>query len=63
MQSKYSAQGYITLWIPNSPNQQRLKYIRDIIAEPQQLRKEFEKYFDEETAKASASSNNDNNPT
>ncbi|MBR5036929.1 MAG: HD domain-containing protein [Prevotella sp.] len=61
MQNKYSTNGYITLWIPNSPNEKSLKLIRDIIAQPQLLRQEFEKYYDEETAKAST--HNDNNPT
>ena len=61
MQNKYSTNGYITLWIPNSPNEKSLKLIRDIIAQPQLLRQEFEKYYDEETAKASTP--NDNNPT
>ena len=48
MQNKYSAQGYITLWIPNSPNEQYLKQIRSIIANKDLLRQEFDKYYDEE---------------
>ncbi|MBR1503778.1 MAG: HD domain-containing protein [Prevotella sp.] len=48
MQSKYSKEGYIRLWIPNSPNAKRLNALRDIIAQPDQLRKEFERLFDEE---------------
>ena len=49
MQSKYSKDGYIKLWIPNSPNAQRLNALRNIIAQPEQLRKEFERLFDDET--------------
>ena len=48
MQSKYSKDGYIKLWIPNSPNAQRLNALRNIIAQPEQLRKEFERLFDDE---------------
>jgi uncharacterized protein len=49
MQSKYSKDGYIKLWIPNSPNAQRLKALRNIIAQPEQLCKEIERLFDDET--------------
>lgn len=49
MQSKYSKDGYIKLWIPNSPNAQRLNALRNIIALPEQLRKEFERLYDDET--------------
>ena len=48
MHSKYSKDGYIRLWIPNSPNAKRLNALRDIIAQPEQLRKEFERLFDDE---------------
>ncbi|MBR1469061.1 MAG: HD domain-containing protein [Prevotella sp.] len=49
LQNKYSAHGYITLWIPNSPNEQHLKQIRNIIADPKRLREEFEKIYKNET--------------
>ena len=32
MDEKYSYNGYIRLWIPGSPNEQKLKELRDIIA-------------------------------
>jgi uncharacterized protein len=48
MDNKYSANGYLRLWIPGSPNEQKLKELRDIIANPQQLRAYFEKYYEEE---------------
>jgi len=48
MDNKYSANGYIRLWIPGSSNEQRLKELRDIIANTQQLRSYFEKYYEEE---------------
>ena len=49
MENKYSAHGYIKLWIQNSPNQEALRVIREIIVDKTLLRKEFDKYFGEET--------------
>ena len=48
MDNKYSAHGYIKLWIANSPNRDALQQIREIIADRQALRREFDKYFGEE---------------
>jgi len=48
MDEKYSVNGYIRLWIPGSPNEQRLNELRNIIANPTLLRKHFEKCYDEE---------------
>jgi uncharacterized protein len=45
MQEKYSNNGYIKLWIPNSPNEKKLKAVRDIIENPTLLREQFEKYY------------------
>jgi uncharacterized protein len=45
MIAKYSSTGYIRLWIPNSPNQAKLKQIQDIIADEKQLRKWFDSIF------------------
>lgn len=45
MLEKYSAQGYIRLWITNSPNEKKLKAIRQTIENPTLLRKEFDKYY------------------
>lgn len=50
MEEKYSARGYITLWIPNSPNEKKLKEVRDIIANKKQLREVFERIYDKEKA-------------
>ena len=52
MDSKYSKDGYIRLWIPNSPNAKKLNELRELIAQPQQLRAAFDKCFEEETAAA-----------
>lgn len=54
MDQKYSAHGYIRLWIPGSANEQRLNELRAVIANPEALRQRFDKYFDEETAAASS---------
>jgi uncharacterized protein len=45
MQQKYSASGYIKLWIPGSQNEQHLAELRRIISDKTLLRREFEKYF------------------
>ena len=49
MDNKYSAHGYIRLWIPGSPNEKRLSQLRDIISNPQKLRLMFNQYYEEET--------------
>ena len=48
MEQKYSAHGYIRLWIPGSANEERLKELRAIIADEKLLRQQFERYFLEE---------------
>ena len=50
LKNKYSAQGYITLWIPNSPNEQHLRELRNIIADPKRLRHEFERVYEREVS-------------
>ena len=49
MDEKYSAHGYIRLWIPGSPNEEKLNELRRVIADPAALRQQFDRYFDEET--------------
>ena len=48
MDNKYSKNGYIRLWIPNSPNERKLNELRNLITQPQKLRIEFERIFAEE---------------
>jgi uncharacterized protein len=48
MQEKYSASGYIKLWISPSPNEENLRQLRNLIAQPAELRKVFDKIFAEE---------------
>ncbi len=50
MDNKYSKDGYIRLWIPNSPNARKLNELRDLIAQPDRLRETFERVFAEESA-------------
>lgn len=45
MDNKYSKDGYIKLWIPNSPNATRLNNLRNLIAHPAELRKAFDRIF------------------
>lgn len=47
MDEKYSANGYIKLWIPNSPNEQKIKTVREIIADKTRLREVFERMYAE----------------
>ena len=47
MDNKYSKDGYIRLWIPNSPNARRLNDLRNLIAQPAELRAAFERIFKE----------------
>ncbi len=46
MEEKYSNHGYIRLWISNSPNEKRLKEIREIIADKKRLRQNFDRIYD-----------------
>ena len=45
MDNKYSKDGYIRLWITNSPNAKRLNELRDLIAQTAELRQEFERIY------------------
>ncbi len=45
MMNKYSAQGYIHLWIPKSPNEAHLRELRAIISNPPELRRQFERIY------------------
>lgn len=48
MEEKYSANGYIRLWIPGSDNAKKLDTLRATIANKELLRREFERIYDEE---------------
>lgn len=47
MDEKYSNNGYIKLWIPNSPNEKALKELRNIIEDKKLLRKAFDDIWNE----------------
>ncbi len=49
MDQKYSSHGYIRLWIPGSPNEEKLNELRNIIANEKALREQFERFYTEET--------------
>ena len=51
MKEKYSEAGYIHLWIPGSPNEKRLKTLRNIIADDQLLEETFSRIYDNERNK------------
>lgn len=46
MEEKYSSHGYIHLWIPNSPNEKKLKEIQNIINDKPRLRQIFDRLID-----------------
>lgn len=48
MQNKYAEHGYIRLWMPHSPNEAKLKEIRQFINDPPRLREVFDHLFEEE---------------
>lgn len=48
MDQKYSRHGYIRLWIPGSPNEEKLNELRSIIDDPVLLREQFDKYYKSE---------------
>ncbi len=50
MEEKYSSNGYIHLWINGSPNEARLKQVREIIANKTMLRQTFERIYGQLTS-------------
>ena len=46
MNEKYSQHGYIRLWIPGSPNEEKLTELRNIIANPTLLRQQFDRFYE-----------------
>ena len=51
LDEKYSTRGYIHLWISGSQNEHWLAELRQLIANPSELRPVFERIFDEEIEK------------
>jgi uncharacterized protein len=49
LDSKYSVNGYIRLWLPKSPNEKNLNDLRNLITDTTRLREVFERIFAEET--------------
>lgn len=45
MEEKYSARGYIHLWINGSPNEKKLKEVREVITNKQRLRETFDHIY------------------
>lgn len=50
MDEKYSVNGYIRLWIQGSENERKLNELRQLIAEPAEMRPVFERIWAEESA-------------
>ena len=49
LQQKYAEGGYLQLWIEESENARRLEELRQIIREPQRIRRIFDEAFDAES--------------
>lgn len=47
---KYYYDGYLKLWIPESPNAERLEHLRRIIDDKEYLQELYDRLYDEETA-------------
>lgn len=50
MEEKYSTSGYMRLWIPKSPNEEKLREVRETIADKARLREVFNRIFRRETS-------------
>lgn len=50
LDEKYSAHGYIRLWIHGSQNERNLNTLRTLMTDTPRLRQMFDKLFDEETS-------------
>ncbi len=46
MNEKYSTSGYVRLWITNSPNERKLRQLREIINDRKQLRTIFDQLYE-----------------
>lgn len=57
LENKYSATGYIKLWISGGENEKKLKEIRDIMAKPQTLRNCFDNIYNEILSKTKQQGN------
>ena len=45
MEEKYGVNGYLRLWIPNSPNEKYLKTVREIMSDRLKLQQTFEEIY------------------
>ena len=48
LREKYAEGGYLKLWIPESENARRLEALREVIRDPELIRKAFDEAFDAE---------------
>ena len=49
MNEKYAENGYIRLWLPNSPNEKKLRQLRQTIADEKKLRTAFNRLYSRQT--------------
>ena len=49
LHNKYAEGGYLKLWIPESENARRLEALREVIRDPERIRRAFDEAFDAES--------------
>lgn len=49
LRKKYAEGGYLKLWIPESENARRLEALREVIRNPERIRRAFDEAFDAES--------------
>ncbi|MCM1178374.1 MAG: HD domain-containing protein [Paraprevotella sp.] len=54
IESKYGEDGYLQLWIPESPNVERIKELREIIKDRPRFRRYFDEIYQDEVLQNSA---------
>ena len=55
LREKYAEGGYLKLWIPESENARRLEALREVIRDPERIRRAFDEAYDAESGDGTGS--------
>ena len=55
LREKYAEGGYLKLWIPESENARRLEALREVIRDPERIRRTFDEAYDAESGDGTGS--------
>ena len=55
LHNKYAEGGYLKLWIPESENARRLEALREVIRDPERIRRAFDEAYDAESGDGTGS--------